>query len=78
MPFFMSAIFVWYSVLSHRAPGRAENSFLWGSNWAVWGWSDSLTPMGSNCHRMETFLGRIVTVSDGAGRSVTVSKQGLD
>jgi hypothetical protein len=41
------------------------------------GGSDSQTPVGSDCHRMKTFVGRIITVSDGAGRSVTVSKQGV-
>ncbi len=38
------------------------------------GWSDYPTPVGSDCLNMLTFVGRIVTVSDGAGRSVTVSK----
>ncbi len=33
--------------------------------------------MGSDCLNMKTFVGRIVTVSDGAGRSVTVSNWGV-
>jgi hypothetical protein len=38
------------------------------------GWPDSLTPMGSDCHNIKMFSGRITTVSDGGGRSVTESK----
>ena len=41
------------------------------------GWSDSPTPVGSDCLKMKTFVGRIVTVSDSAGRSVTVSNWGV-
>ncbi len=33
--------------------------------------------MGSDCFNMKTFVGRIVTVSDGAGQSVTVSNWGV-
>jgi hypothetical protein len=40
-------------------------------------WSDCPTPEGSDCLNMKTFLGRIVTVSDGAGRNVTVSNWGV-
>jgi hypothetical protein len=40
-------------------------------------WSDCPTPVGSDCLNMKTFVGRIVTVSDGAGRDVTVSKWGV-
>jgi hypothetical protein len=40
------------------------------------GWSDSTTCVGSECHNMKTFLGQIVTESNNAGRSVTVSKWG--
>ncbi len=39
-------------------------------------WSDCPTPAGLDCLNMKMFVGRIVTVSDGAGRSVTVSEQG--
>jgi hypothetical protein len=34
--------------------------------------------MGLDCHKMKMFLGRIITVSDGAGQSVTVSKRRVD
>ena len=40
-------------------------------------WSDCPTPVGSDCLNMKTFVGRIVTVPDGAGRSVTVSNWGV-
>ncbi len=40
-------------------------------------WSDWPTPVGSDCLNMKTFVGRIVTVSDGGGRSVTVSNWGV-
>ncbi len=33
--------------------------------------------MGSDCLNMKTFVGQIVTVSDGAGQSVTVSNWGV-
>jgi hypothetical protein len=50
---------------------------LRGRTEAVWMWSDCPTPVGSDCLNMKMFVGRIVTVSDGAGRSVTVSKWGV-
>ncbi len=34
-------------------------------------------PYRSDCHRMKTFLGRIIAVSDGAGQGVIVSKRGV-
>jgi hypothetical protein len=48
-----------------------------GSNWAVWVWSDCPTPVGSDCLNMKTFVGQIITVSDGAAQSVTVSNWGV-
>ncbi len=52
--------------------------FLRGQTERFWVWSDCPTPVGSDCLNMKTFVGRIVTVSDGAGWSVTVSKQPAD
>ncbi len=60
-----------------RLSQRTFSPTFKGSNRTVWGWSDSPTPVGSDCHKMKTFVGRIITVSDGAGQSVTVSKQGV-
>ncbi len=89
---FNSAICVSSPELSPNPPGEAENGSdcTWvglsqptfrptskGSNWAVWVWSDRPTPVGSDCLNMKTFVGRIVTVSDGAGWSVTVSNWGV-
>jgi hypothetical protein len=91
-PFFNSAIYVSSPELSPNPPGKAKNGSdcTWvglsqptfrptskGSNLAVWVWSDCLTPVGSDCLNMKTFVGRIVTVPDGAGRSVTVSNWGV-
>jgi hypothetical protein len=90
-PFFNSPICVLSPKLSPNPPGEAKNGSdcMWvrlsqptfrptskGSNTAVWVWSDCPTPVGSDCLNMKTFVGRIVTVSDGAGRSVTVSNWG--
>ncbi len=91
-PFFNSAICVSSPELSPNPPGKAENGsdYTWvglsqpmfrptskGSNLAVWVWSDCPTPVGSDCFNMKTFVGRIVTVPDGAGWSVTVSNWGV-
>jgi hypothetical protein len=91
-PFFNSAICVSSPELSPNPPGKAENGSdcTWvglsqptfrptskGSNLAVWVWSDCPTPVGSDCLNIKTFVGRIVTVPDGAGRSVTVSNWGV-
>jgi hypothetical protein len=91
-PFFNSAICVSSPALSPNLPGKAENGSdcTWvglsqpmfrptskGSTLAVWVWSDCPTPVGSDCLNMKPFVGRIVTVPDGAGRSVTVSNWGV-
>ncbi len=49
-----------------------------GLNWPVLGWSDSLTTLGWDCHKMYTFLVWIVTVSDGVtGVSQCLKGDGL-
>ncbi len=47
-----------------------------GSNWAVLRWLKSLSAFRAECHKIKTFLGPIVTVSEHAGQTVTVSKWG--
>ncbi len=47
-----------------------------GSNWAVLRWLKSLSTFRAECHKIKTFLGPIVTVSEHAGQTVTVSKWG--
>ncbi len=91
-PFFNSAICVSSPELFPNPPGKAENGSdcTWvglsqptfrptstGLNLAVWVWLDCPTPVGSDCLNMKTFVGRIVTVPEGAGRSVTVSNWGV-
>ncbi len=56
---------------SDRHSQRLEPLLRGRTEWFGWG------PVGSDCLNMKTFVGRIVTVSDGAGRSVTVSNWGV-
>ncbi len=42
------------------------------------GGQTSRSLLGSDCHKMKMFFGRIATVSEYVGRSVTVSKRRVD
>ncbi len=86
-PFFNSAICVLSPEMSPNPPGEAENGSdchsqrldpLLRGRTERFGCGRTVWPLrGTNCLNMKTFVGRIITVSDGAGWSVTVSNWGV-